>query len=155
TAVGDIQAVVIGNKIYVPGGRLASGAPTNVFEVYDPQNNLWATLKPLPQPRSGYALATVEGKLYLFGGWDGASYRGEVWQYNPDDDEWSERSPMPTPRAFAGAAALESQIYVVGGENKDGALTVNERYTPSDDGNGKPWATQQPLLAPRSHIAVT
>ena len=155
TAVSDVQAAVIGNKIYVPGGRLGDGQITNVFEAYDPQNNRWATLKPLPQPRSGYALATVEGKLYLFGGWDGATYRAEVWQYNPDQDAWSERTPMPTARAFAGAAALEGQIYVVGGEGKSGALTVNERYSPSNDGAGSPWATQQPLLAPRSHIAVT
>jgi N-acetylneuraminic acid mutarotase len=137
----------------VPGGRLASGAPTTTVEVYNPQNDLWTTLKPLPQPRSGYSLAAVEGKLYLFGGWDGATYRSEVWQYNPDRDEWSERSPMPTPRAYAGAAVVEGQIYVIGGENTDGALTVNERYTPAAEG-GQPWATQQPLLAPRSHMAV-
>ncbi|HEX9369474.1 MAG TPA: kelch repeat-containing protein [Roseiflexaceae bacterium] len=156
TGVSDVQAAVVGNKIYVPGGRLASGAITDIFEVYDPQNNRWTALKRLPEPRSGYALAAVEGKLYLFGGWDGSTYSAEVWQYNPDQNEWSERKPMPTARAFAGAAALEGQVYIVGGEGKDGALTVNERYTPSDDaGGGSPWTTQQPLPAPRSHIAIT
>jgi DNA-binding CsgD family transcriptional regulator/N-acetylneuraminic acid mutarotase len=154
TAVGDVQAAVIGNKIYVPGGRLETGQVTGVLEAYDPQNNRWTTLEPLPQPRSGYALAAVEGKLYLFGGWDGSTYRSEVWQYSPDQDEWSERAPMPTARAYAGAATLVGQIYVVGGENKDGALTVNERYTPSSDGGGNPWSTQQPLPAPRGHTAA-
>jgi N-acetylneuraminic acid mutarotase len=154
TAVSDVQAAVIGSKIYVPGGRLASGQITPALEAYDPQNNRWMTLKPLPQPRSGYALAAVEGKLYLFGGWDGSTYRGEVWQYNPDQDEWSERAPMPTARAYAGAATLAGQIYIVGGENQEGALTVNERYAPSSDGGGNPWSTQQPLPAPRGHATV-
>jgi DNA-binding CsgD family transcriptional regulator len=155
TAVGDVQAAVVGNTIYVPGGRLGDGQITTVFEAYNPQNNRWTTLKPLPQPRSGYGLAAVEGKLYLFGGWDGTTYRAEVWQYNPDQDTWSERTPMPTARAYAGAAALDGQIYVVGGEGKSGALTVNERYSPSNDSaGGTPWATQQPLLAPRSHVAA-
>ncbi|HEX5689539.1 MAG TPA: kelch repeat-containing protein, partial [Roseiflexaceae bacterium] len=154
TAVSDVQAAVIGNTIYVPGGRLGDGQASNVFEAYNPQNNRWSTLKPLPQPRSGYGLAAVEGKLYLFGGWDGTTYRAEVWQYNPDQDEWAERTSMPTARAYAGTAALDGSIYVVGGENKDGALTTNERYNPSNDSAGDPWATQQPLLEPRSHIAA-
>ncbi len=40
-------------------------------------------------------------------------------------------------------------------KTKPGALTTNERYAPSNDGaGGSPWATQQPLLAPRSHAAI-
>jgi DNA-binding CsgD family transcriptional regulator len=155
TPVSDVQAAMVGNKIYVPGGRLATGQATDIFEAYDPQNNSWATLKPLPKPRSGYALAAFEGKLYLFGGWDGTAQRAEVWQYNPDQNEWAERSPMPTARAFAGAAVLDGQIFVAGGESQGGPLTVNERYSPSDDGTSNPWSTQQPLPAPRSHMAMT
>jgi DNA-binding CsgD family transcriptional regulator/N-acetylneuraminic acid mutarotase len=157
TAVSDVQAIVVGNKIYVPGGRLASGAISDHLDVYDPQRESWATLKPLPQPRSGYALVAVEGKLYLFGGWDGSAYRAEVWQYDPDQNMWTARTPMPTARAFAGAAVtLEGQVYVVGGEDASGPLTVNERFTPAQDSDGdNPWAVQAPLPGPHSHMAVT
>ncbi len=157
TAVSDVQAAVIGNRIYIPGGRLIAGTITDKLEAYDPQHDRWMSLKALPAPRSGYALAVVEGKLYLFGGWDGAAYRAEVWQYNPDTDVWDTRTAMPTARAFAGAVTIEDRfIYVVGGENQTGGLSVNERYTPSEDNSASsPWATQQPLLIPRSHIAIT
>jgi DNA-binding CsgD family transcriptional regulator len=155
TPVSDVQGVVIGNRIYVPGGRLGSGAATDVFEAYDPQHDRWTKLKPLPQPRSGYALAVMEGKLYLFGGWDGAAYHAEVWQYDPDKDEWADRAPMPTARAFAAAAVVENAIYVLGGENASGALAVNERYIPSDDaGSGSPWATKLPLPTPAGHMSA-
>jgi DNA-binding CsgD family transcriptional regulator len=157
TAVSDVQAEVIGNKVYVPGGRLASGAISDVFESYDPRRDKWATLKPLPSKLSGYALAAFEGKLYLFGGWDGQNYHAEVWQYDPDLDKWSAKSPMQTARAFADAAVPDRQgrIYVIGGENTSGALTANESYNPAeDDGSGQPWSTKAPLPAPSSHLAV-
>jgi hypothetical protein len=157
TAVTDIQAEVIGNKIYVPGGRLESGAISDVFESYDPRRDKWATLKPLPVKLSGYALAAFEGKLYLFGGWDGQNYHAEVWQYDPDLDTWSAKSPMQTARAFADAAVPERQgrIYVIGGENADGPLTANESYNPAeDDGSGQPWSTKAPLPIPLSHLAI-
>lgn len=155
TAVTDVQAAVIGNKIYVPGGRLQSGGVSDRLEVYDPQRELWAALSPLPQARSGYALVAVEGKLYLFGGWDGSTYRAEVWQYSPDEDRWAVRSPMPTARAFAGAATIEGRVYVMGGVGTAGLLTVTERYAPASDGGEEgAWVVLAPLPAPRSHMAV-
>ncbi len=128
--VSDVQAAVIGNKIYVPGGRLASGQPTNACEAYDPNRDTWATCKSLPAPRSGYALTAVEGKLYMFGGWDGTNYSDEVWQYNPDTDEWAALSKMPTARAFADAIVMDRQVYVIGGENQQGALPQTSATRP-------------------------
>lgn len=155
TAVSEVQGVVVGNRIYVPGGKLASGAVTDLFEAYDPQRDRWMTLHTLPEPRSGYALATVEGKIYLIGGWDGQTYRNEVWQYNPDRDEWSSLTPMPTARAFAGATVLRGAIHIIGGENETGQLSVHESYTPaSDSGEANPWALKAPLPAPNSQLAV-
>jgi N-acetylneuraminic acid mutarotase len=155
TAVSDVHAAVVGNMIYVPGGRLASGEMTDVFEAYDPRLDRWEQLQPLPQPRSGYALATLEGKIYLLGGWDGADYQEEVWQYNPDQDTWEERTAMPTPRAFAGALALEGDIFVIGGENETGLLRVNERYSPATEvASGNPWTSHARLPEPRSRMAM-
>jgi N-acetylneuraminic acid mutarotase len=152
TAVTDVRAAVVGGRIYVPGGHLESGAIGGQLEVYDPRRDRWATLAPLPAPRSGYALAAVEGKLYLFGGWDGTTYRSDVWQYNPDDDTWHPRTPMPTARAFPSAAVLDQQVYVVGGENGDGKLSTNERYSPAVDGAGaEPWSTKAPTSVPLDH----
>lgn len=154
TAVGDVQAAVVGNKIFVPGGRLADGSITDRCEAYTPQRDQWEPCAALPAPRSGYALVALEGKLYLLGGTDGTGYRAEVWQYDPESDAWSERTTMPTPRAFAAAAALDRQIYVVGGLNDSGPLAITERYIPAEEGLGTPWSPQTPLGAPAAHGAA-
>jgi DNA-binding CsgD family transcriptional regulator len=156
TPVADTHAVVIGGKLYIPGGRTSSEpqSVTNVFERYDPITQAWERLPDLPQPRSGYALATLEGKLYLFGGWDGTSYRQEAWEYDPERENWRERTVMPTARAFAEASVVDGDIYVLGGENEDGPLASNEMYTPAEEG-AQPWEKRAPLLQPRSHFGST
>jgi len=154
-AVTDVHAVVVGDRLYVPGGRTASGTISNQLDVYEPRRDRWITLAPLPAPRSGYALATVEGKIYLFGGWDGQSYRADVWQYNPDNDTWTERTPLTKPRAFAGVATVEERIYIIGGEDESGPLTLNEIYTASGDiQQSDPWSTRSPLPEARRHLAA-
>lgn len=147
TPVSHVQAVTIGGKIYVPGGEGDGGQVLASAEAYDPRTKQWETLPPLPAPRSRYALADYEGQLYLFGGWDGASYRAEVFVFDPRTRQWAERAAMRTPRRNAGAALVEERIYVVGGENEAGPLAVNERYDPTGDTGGT-WETLVPLPAP-------
>ena len=115
TAVSDIQAEVIGNKVYVPGGRLASGDDQRCLRILRPPARQMGHAQTTAEQVSGYALAAFEGKLYLFGGWDGQNYHAEVWQYDPDLDKWSAKSPMQTARAFADTAVPERQgrIYVM------------------------------------------
>lgn len=152
--VGEVQAVAIGGKIYVPGGRAADGTISRALEVYDPQRDTWERRADLPAPRSRYALAAVEGKLYLFGGWDGADFRAEVWSYSPEADSWTEQTSMPAPSADAGAAVIDGQVYLLGGANSSGLLNVNQRYNPADESLGSPWTTRAPLPAPRAMAGV-
>lgn len=155
TPVTDARAVVLGEKIYVAGGR-RSNDPADViatFERYDPRTESWEQLRDMPQPRSGYALATAEGKLYLFGGWDGARYRQEVFEYDPGRDEWRERTPMPTARAYGDAAVVDASIYVLGGENESGRLATSELYFPAREGE-QPWVRRPPMPQARSRFGA-
>ncbi len=153
TPVTDVRTVRIGDKLYVPGGRTDAANVTDVFERYDPRGERWETLKSLPAPRSGYALAALEGKLYLFGGWDGTTYRNEVYEYDPDGDTWRDLPAMPTARAFAEAGVVEGNIYVIGGENSGGPLANNEVYTPAQE-DDQPWSTRAPMPAPRTRFGL-
>jgi DNA-binding CsgD family transcriptional regulator len=155
TAVVDAQAAVVGNRIFVPGGRTADGSVTTVLEAYDPQRDRWETLAPLPEPRASYGLAAVEGKLYLFGGSDGNGPRAEVWQYSPDNDEWLPQSPLPAPATYLGVAVIDGQIFLIGGENASGLLTSHQRYSPAEEGNGNPYTIRAPLPEPRSRMGAT
>ena len=118
TAARNVRAVTLGGKIYVPGGEAQDGKVLAICEAYDPRTKQWESLPPLPAPRSRYALADFEGQLYLFGGWDGTAYRGEVFVFDPRAKTWAESAPMRTPRTRA--ALVEERIYVIGGENQSG-----------------------------------
>jgi len=150
TAVADVSAAVVGGRIYVPGGRLASGEVTNILEVYDPREDRWEQGAALPTALSAYALVAFEGKLYLFGGWDGERFGASVYEYDPDQDMWRARTPMATARGYAGAAAAGGKIYVIGGYDGKEALAVNEEYLPERD----TWSQRAPLPAGRYALGV-
>ncbi len=152
-AVADVQAATIGQRIYVPGGRIADGTISAELEMYDPQVDAWISLAPIPEPRSRYALATLDGKLYLFGGWDGVNYSDMVWRYSPDDNAWERLNNMPVLTADAGAVAVDGLIYLLGGENASGQLNQSLRYNPSDEGR-TPWTSLAPLPEARARAGV-
>jgi DNA-binding CsgD family transcriptional regulator/N-acetylneuraminic acid mutarotase len=136
TPVADVKGVLIGEKIYVPGGRLNDGRNTDVLEVYDPRMDSWEQKASLPIKVSGYALATHEGQMYLFGGWDGEKTLDITLRYDPSDNQWEFLTPMPTAREYAGAAEAGGKIYILGGWDGTKALDVNESYSPAQDSAG-------------------
>ena len=76
----------------------------------------WATLAPVLAPRQEVAVAAVNGKVYLIGGFgDGGVPLSSVEQYDPATNTWRFVAPLPQPRHHAGAAVIGSSIYVVGG----------------------------------------
>jgi DNA-binding CsgD family transcriptional regulator/N-acetylneuraminic acid mutarotase len=138
--VSDIGAVVIGGRIFVPGGKLANGNVTDVMEVYNPREDTWERGPSLPVGMSAYAIAAYEGKLYIFGGWDGINYLDRTFEYDPGSDRWSERSRLPGPRGSAGAAVAGGKIYILGGYDGKTAFVSNEIYSPEmDAGKELPW----------------
>jgi DNA-binding CsgD family transcriptional regulator len=140
TPVTDVHAVLIGEKIYLPGGRGADGRPMNILEIYDPRRDAWLAGAPLPEAISAYALADFEGQMYLFGGWDGEHALDAVYVYDPGADAWRLGTPMAIPRRDHGAVALVDKIIVLGGRNETGALKDAVSYFPSRDAGGEdPW----------------
>lgn len=155
TPVTDIQAVMLGERIYVPGGRLADGKSSNVLEVYNPRQNTWETRAPLPVAISGYAIAAFEGDLYLFGGKNGDRYFSSVYQYDPKTDGWQKSAQMSSPRAYATAIADNEKIYVVGGFDGSHALTLNQVYFPTrDPDTDKPWENLAPMPRGRYGMGI-
>jgi len=149
TPVSEVNAVLLGEKIYLPGGRTVSGEPTAVLEIYDPRQDEWSQGAPLPTPRTAVAAAAFEGRLYLFGGWDGHEYTTDVWVYDPQSDTWETRPSLEVPRAWALAAATDAGIHLVGGENATGGLDSHLIYAPArEDTPEGPWRTALSLPQP-------
>jgi DNA-binding CsgD family transcriptional regulator len=146
TAVSDVTAAVLFGEIYVPGGRLADGRPTDIVEAYSPTNDGWRTVAALPQPVSG-GLALSDGSfLYLLGGWDGEQYLDVNYVYDVGADSWRPLSPLPHARAFAAGSAVTGSIYVVGGYDGVEELSLCHFL---DVGTGE-WNVCPDMLLPRA-----
>jgi hypothetical protein len=69
----------------------------------------------MPLARTDVAVAAVDGKAYVFGGWIPGGLTPRVQAYDTAVDRWTECGDMMKARSFAGAAALNGRLYVVGG----------------------------------------
>jgi len=169
---GGLGVASWGGRIYAIGGR-DGGAPFsgNVFgtnEVYDPGSNSWSPLAPLPVPVSdNYATIAVDGRIYVFGGWDGVQHTDHVQIYDIAGNSWSSGAAMPTPRSAAMAGELCGEIAVFGGSDLSfegregyegeepggaggtGCLDVTEFYDPATDS----WSPGPAMPVPACEIA--
>jgi N-acetylneuraminic acid mutarotase len=151
--VANVGAVVLSDRIYVPGGSLSDGQVSSQLEVYDPSasaSGTWGSASPMPRGLSAYAIAAHDGDLYVFGGWDGKAYVAEAYRYDPGQDAWSAVTPMRAGRAFTGAGAIGDHIYVVGGYDGQVELAACEAYAPATDS----WDNCLSMNVPRGGIGV-
>ena len=155
------MAVSYANKIYVfgGGGIVTPGGPNwmpldNSWE-YDPQNDTWKALAPMPTARGAGIAALVGNKVYVIGGASvhpGAKLvsltptgahrsldTNEV--YDISTNKWETRSPMPTGRNHMAAGVVNGKIYVIGGRVGSvfvvaSATDIVEEYDPATDSWG-------------------
>lgn len=149
-AVWDVQAAVLGEKIFVPGGQTGGDLVSDLFWVYDPREDTWMEKAALPTGRSGYCMSAFEGKLYLFGGWDGKKILKTILVYQPDGNAWIEFGEMPEARRGCTTSVIGGKIHVIGGENENGLLNSHVLFIPQRQSDGEnAWETAAPLPTAR------
>ncbi len=151
TAVANVQAVVIGKEIFVPGGCTSETAATSVLEIYNPVANEWRQGAPMPAARCAYAAAAVGDTLYVVGGWDGAAYSDAVFAYVPAEDAWQTLdAPYPLSVGFAAATAYGDALLVAGGYDGSREYADVFRFSPP----AGQWEALPPLEHPRGGLGV-
>ena len=158
----EIAAAALDGKIYAVGGfnkpslsNVLDFAISRDVEVYDPATDTWSTTTPLPEGRHHAGIATVDGFLYIIGGFAKSGLSvwhavNTVYQFNPATQIWREVTPMPSARGALGIAVYQGQIYAIGGYDGEQNSGATEIYNPKTD----TWSTAAPLMAPRDHLAV-
>jgi N-acetylneuraminic acid mutarotase len=150
-----------GTFVYFAGGYPAGSSGAQTFSTttvrrYNPANDSWSTIQPLPSARGAGNLQYLNGKLYFFGGSDSSRKdRAEMFSLdlNNPNANWVQLASMPAARNHVGGAALGGFIYSIGGQQLQDANTIFKgdvwRYDPSTN----KWATMASLPnQPRSHI---
>ena len=125
------KTAVISGKVYCGGGEMDNrDNECNVF-CYDPSQDKWTTLPPLPVKFFG--LGQVDGKLVAVGGvkrFIPVKETNEVYTFDQQSQNWKQTvliPPMPTARWSPGVLSLQSALVVAGG------LTLLSSYTAAVD----------------------
>ncbi|MCL5876659.1 MAG: hypothetical protein M1540_02470 [Candidatus Bathyarchaeota archaeon] len=157
-ARGSLGLAVVDNKIYAIGGDAREGkwpyrgSIVGTNEEYDLATDTWTTKASMPTPRSEFAIATYQGKIYCFGGISNIDDSGRhitnvIEVYAPATDTWDNKSAMPTARWGLQANVVNGKIYLIGGYTPENAsysesiTTLNQVYDPLTDS----WTTASPM----------
>jgi len=129
----NLGIAAVNGKIYAIGGDTLSGLwtysmgfsgkPTGgvvgTNEEYDPATNTWTFKTPMLTPRTGFAIASYENKIYCIGGatshniYTGPTLTAVNEVYDSATDTWETKSPMPTATWLIPANALNGKIYLI------------------------------------------
>ena len=145
TARSEMRVAVVDGIFYVPGGF---GGLTS-FEAYDPANDSWTVLAPVPEPAHHMMVTGHSGKVFVFGGGPDLSWQAtaSIFVYDPATDAWAEAGSMPERRMSGEAVSLGDFIYLVGGT---GGTTALLRYDLAEES----WAVMPGPVQPREHVAA-
>src|SRR5256885_3840451 len=105
-ANGELLGVATNGKLYASQGLLPGFKPAGLVYEYDPARDAWTQKKPMPHPVHHAAVAALNGKMYLFGGFElpaagapGWTPPDASWEYHPATASWHARGPVPTARS--------------------------------------------------------
>jgi hypothetical protein len=103
-------------QVFAAGGFIG-GAPSAVFESYDPDPavDTWTPRPPMLTPRTNGVLVELDGLLYAIGGSSTSHFLRNVEAFDPRTNQWFARTPMPKGRSAFAAAAHDGKIYVFSG----------------------------------------
>ena len=113
------HAIVIDNKVYYGGGMSNNNHACFSVFCYDPSQDKWTTLPPLPVWY--YSLGQINGKLVAVGGVKDKFFRRshEVYTYNEKSQYWRMTTPgdcKPTAGDCMAILSLQSALIAAGGE---------------------------------------
>ena len=120
-----VSAAVVGNRMYVIGGRTFGKGTQSNNDAYDFTTGKWVTgLAPLPTLRAGAATAVFGTEIAVIGGEGKVAKVGSTFHqaeaYDTTTNTWRELTPMPTARHGIQAAMYNGNAYIADGGLKMG-----------------------------------
>jgi len=121
--------------LYAIGGSTDQWECTGgLVEMFEPVEQTWNAVAPLPTPRSDIASANLLGYIYAAGG-NAPTPTTAVERYDIHANKWEAVAPLNHPRAGCALVACAGKLYAIGGATDlygNGTCTV-ESYDPTVD----------------------
>lgn len=168
TALPVIQSewdgVTIGDSLFVVGGEMKRTPQTDPSKasdelwIYNGKTAAWTQGANMPGGRNHHAVALLDGKLYVLGGYS-FSCCGNYpwpygntnnWRYDPKTNAWTVLAPLPRRMGAGMAAAFDGRIYVFAGTDT-GAFNSNgsvQEYDPAANA----WRARASMRNAREHV---
>lgn len=117
----------------------------------------WGKRAPLLEPNSEMAVAELDGKIYIVGGYPSTRISVDTVQvFDIKADRWRLTTPYPTTINHASAVGLDGMLYVIGGQTNAGSQNEESRYTAAVyayDPKTEKWTARAPMPSARSAMA--
>uniref|UniRef100_A0A8D2KSR1 Kelch like family member 35 n=1 Tax=Varanus komodoensis TaxID=61221 RepID=A0A8D2KSR1_VARKO len=136
-AKSEFAACTLKNDIYISGGHVAS----REVWMLSSQLNVWIRVARLQKGRWRHKMASLQGKIYAVGGYDGVYRLSSVECYDPFSNSWAAVAPLLEAVSSPAVASCLHKLYVIGGATEDGANTEKVQcYDPQ----GNTWSLLSP-----------
>jgi hypothetical protein len=122
-------------------------------QVRKPAYDGWSLLAPLPATNSETAVAELDGKIYVIGGYPADRKTvATVQMYDSASDKWQIVAPLPAPLNHVMAATANGKVYAIGGQTsetsdpqKAGFVNTVYEYDPA----ANRWTSRAPMPTAR------
>lgn len=160
-AVIDNLIILAGGLFMADGDEWPNARSISTVFVYNPIEDVWGRLAPLPDQRGAGALVTLGRRLHFFGGGRFEPYKFFVqdysthWYYDFDDlhPTWKVLAPLRDARNHIGGAAHGGKLYAIGGQHLELEYTDNRATVEMYDPCTNRWTFVAGLPEPRGHIS--
>jgi N-acetylneuraminic acid mutarotase len=152
----------VNGKIYLIGGawtemkdgQAVENYTTGFTTEFDPQTGTWRERTRAPEGLTHQALAVLNGKIYVAGGFGGSRHTltsAGFYSYDPATDRWQTLAPLSGKRGAVGVATVGGMIHVIAGrETGDVTFPTHDVYNPATNA----WKSAAPLPQSRDHSAL-
>ena len=126
----------LNGQVYFAGG-FRGGAYLSEVVRFDPTVSggvgAWAAVAPMASVRANAAAASLNGLLYVAGGYGAGGYTSlsSVERYSPASNSWQPVASMATGRYQHQLVAMGGALYAIGGTTGNGVTNSVERFDPT------------------------
>jgi N-acetylneuraminic acid mutarotase len=124
-----------------PGAPDAS--PATPPAAGDPAAGEYGTRALLPERNSEFAIAELDGKIYVLGGYptNPSQTRPTLQIYDPKTNQWTLGTPSPLPLHHPMIAGVQGKLYSLGGQPNTNLVLVYDPATDTWSGDRMPMPT--------------
>lgn len=125
-------SVIVDAHMYIFGGY-GGGGRLDDFHCFDLENTRWSRIEPssglTPGMRENNGLIEFQGKLYLFGGYNGQQWLNDLFSFDLITKEWHnvDQSGQPPASRFGYVSVVHNNFFIVFG-GYDGSTWLNDMH---------------------------